>query len=256
MLKNFFRKRRAIKAIKEWKKSPVGQALANHTDAFLYGDTLLSSHNDEYKKKIIYDFYQKVFSVPQAENPFIHLRELIASYVIRYAYFQVICLKETEKKASCYADCPYISAELYKNIKLIAAKHDVLCELKREDNDLTDEDLISICNAKSSLNLYYANGMNLVRADLNDLSPTNPKKDWFRPFTTSMLIWEEDNIRKKIGLPSLLTDSSDAFKYSSFMNLVIKGHEKPYYEWEATWGEWEAGHKKAPDNEPQHSSVA
>lgn len=53
----------------------------------------------------------------------------------------------------------------------------------------------------------------------------------------SMLIWHEDQMRNKIGLPSLLPGDLDSLKHGTFMNLVINGHKNPFYEWEKNWVE-------------------
>ena len=81
---------------------------------------------------------------------------------------------------------------------------------------------------------HYLNGVNYVRGEFNDI---DKEKDWLRPFIKSMLIWEEDIVREKIGLPSLLPDSLDSLKHSTFMNLVTNGHKNPFYEWEKSWAE-------------------
>jgi len=234
MIKGLLEKHRAKKAAKEWNSSPLGQSFAIHTRKYFYEGAILSHFEEDNKNKIIDDFYQKVFSLSQAENPFLEMRELVASYVCGYASYQVLCLKESEKEESFYSDCPYISGELYKHIGSYTEHNDELGELKWKFNEIPDEDLISFCNSRCALHLYYVNGMNFVRGEFDDI---DSEKDWLRPFIKSMLIWEEDQVRGKIGLPSLLPDSLDALNHSTFMNLVINGHKNPFYEWEKSWEE-------------------
>ncbi|WP_415894564.1 hypothetical protein ACMXYQ_08960 [Neptuniibacter sp. PT34_22] len=234
MLKGFLENRRAKKAVKEWNKSPLGQALARHTREYFYEGKILSHYEEENKNRIIDDFYQQIFSIAQAENPFLQMRELVASYVIGYAAYQVLCLKESEKEEAFYSDCPYISGELHKHIQSVTEHNDELGELKWKYPEVTNDELVSFCNSRCALHLYYLNGMNLVRSEYKDL---DTEKDWLQPFTKSMLIWEEDQIRNKIGLPSLLPDSMDGLKHSTFMNMVTNGHKNPYYEWEKSWAE-------------------
>jgi hypothetical protein len=234
MFKEFFENRRIIKAAKEWNKSPIGQALAQHTHKYFYDEAILSHFDEENKNRIVDDFYQKVFTLSQADNAFLEMRELVASYVCGYATYQVLCLKESEKKEAFYSDCPYISGELYKYIGIYTEHNDELGELKWKFDEISDDDLISFCNSRCALHLYYVNGMNLVRGEFDDV---DNEKDWLRPFIKSMLIWEEDQVRKKLNLSSLLTDPLDGLKHSTFMNLVTNGHKNPYYEWEKSWSE-------------------
>ena len=53
----------------------------------------------------------------------------------------------------------------------------------------------------------------------------------------SMLIWQEDTIRNNIGLSSLLPNTMDGLKHSTFINLVVNGYKNPFYEWEKHWAE-------------------
>jgi hypothetical protein len=232
MLKEFLENRRIKKAVKLWNSSPLGQALARHTRKYFQEGHILSHSSEDRKNEIIDNFYQQIFSLRQSENPFLQMRELMASYACGYASYQVLCLKESEKSKLSFSECPYISGELYKYIQDIAKHNDKLREIKWKNPNITDDDLIYICNYQSVLHLYYLNGMNLVRSEFEDL---DKEKDWLRPFVRSMLIWEEDQIRTKINLSSLLPDSFDALKHSTFMNIVTNGHKNPYYEWEKKW---------------------
>ena len=38
-------------------------------------------------------------------------------------------------------------------------------------------------------------------------------------------------IRSKLGLPDLLPDSLDGFRYSTFLNLVTNGEYNPFSAW-------------------------
>ena len=48
---------------------------------------------------------------------------------------------------------------------------------------------------------------------------------------------DEDQVREKIGLESLLPDRLDGLKHSTFMNMVVNGYKNPYFEWEKSWGD-------------------
>ena len=232
MIKEYLQRRKEKKAIREWQQSSLGQTLAMHTDEYFNNNPRLSGFSKETKANIITDFYQQIFNFFQAENPFLAMRESLASHVLGYAGFQVLCLTEEEKAEAFYSDCPFISGKLHKHIDKVVEHNDELGELKWKHSDISNDDLVSFCNTRCVLHLYYLNGVNYVRGEFNDI---DKEKDWLRPFLKSMLIWEEDRVRGEIGLTSLLPDSLDALKHSTFMNLVTNGHKNPFYEWEKSW---------------------
>lgn len=230
MLDTLLRKYNERKAIKAWNKSTLGQALALQAREYFYGEIRsLSGMSEKAKQKIIGDFYSKVFAIDQAANPFLQLRENIASYVIEFAKLQVLCLTPEEKADQFYSDCPYISGELRPHIRQLSDHNEELKQLKWSHENLTDEELIAFCNSRSAVLLYYVNGMNMVRVDRGD---NGDPKDWFKPFFRSMLIYEEDLCRGQINLPPLLPNSLDALRHSVFMNEVVNGAANPLYTWE------------------------
>ncbi|GAB1266722.1 hypothetical protein [Aurantivibrio infirmus] len=220
------------KAIKKWKNSSIGGALVKHSQDFFSNSGYLSHFTEENKQNIILDLYQKVFELSDKENPFLSMRKILADSVCGYAQYKVLCVTEEEKSTQFYSDCPYVSCELKNKLIEYSAYDDELGELVWKDNSFTSEDLISFCNVRSIVYLYYVNGLNYVRAEFKDV---DNQKDWFRPFIKAMLIWEEEQVRKKLKLPSLLPNTLDALRYSTFMNMVISGDKNPYYEFEKEW---------------------
>ncbi|GGY10517.1 hypothetical protein GCM10007160_42160 [Litchfieldella qijiaojingensis] len=230
MFSELINKFKERKAINEWRSSPLGIALENHSREYFYGENeLLGGFSEEGKQNIIGDFYQKIIALSTDENAFLTYREQLATYVCEYASFQVLCLKEDEKKDSFYSDCPYISAELYKHTQILSEHNDLLKEHKWKNGEVSDEEFIALCNARCAVLLYCINGLNIVRIEFKDVIE---EKDWLRPFIKSMLIWEEDTYRQKISLPSLLPNDLDGLWHSTFMNIVVNGAANPYYEWE------------------------
>ena len=61
-------------------------------------------------------------------------------------------------------------------------------------------------------------------------------RDWLMPFVTSMMIWQEDIMRQRLGLPSLLEDEQAALRHSTFFNFVKDGSPNPYFDWDRSWG--------------------
>ncbi len=181
------------------------------------------------KKEIKNNLAALINEISFSQNPFITLRQKIASITIEFADYQVLCLTESEKTAAFYSDCDFISGDLYKYIDRCIEYRNELKEIKWKYPNTSNDELISFCNSFCLIYLYYIDGLNAVRVSTGDVDNV---KDWYKPFLKSMLIWSEDSIRSKIGLPSLCKDGLEVIKYSTFMNLVLDGHKNPYFEWD------------------------
>lgn len=233
MIKEFLKRRREKKEQDAWERSFLGKTLDMHTKEYFDKYPRLSDLSADSKASIIGNFYANVFESLESENCVNSLREKMASYIVSFSDLQVLCLTEDEMRDSDYADCPFISGELYHHISDASDHLAELKELKWKYGDIDDRELISFCNSRCVVLLYYINGLNYVRCESGDFDST---KDWLKPFMKSMLIVSEDNIRSKIGLKSLLNDSLDNLKHSSFLNIVLNGSRNPYFEWDTKWG--------------------
>lgn len=214
-------------------QSSLGQILARHTAEYFNRNPRLSAFSADNKAKIIAGFYRQIFNFAKAENPLLAMRKSLAAYAIAYARYQVLCLTEEEKAAAFYADSPYISGELHKHIGAYADRDDEFGELQHEHAEISDAELVSYCNTLGVLHLYFLNGINYAREQCGDVPQGN---DWLLPFVESMLIWAEAQARRKIGLPELLPDISDALRHSAFTSFVVSGCQNPLLEWEKAWG--------------------
>ena len=222
------------RALKEFADSELGEQLTLLTRQYFYSGQILSKISEKSKTKIIQRLYHEILDLPNNENPFLKLRELLVGYAFAFAQLQVLCLKEDEKTEVYYGDSEFISGELYHHIQKCAERVDELKELKWKDSTISDEELMDYCNGRCSILLFYLNGLNCVRKEFDDF---DSEKDWFRPFIQAMLIWQEDTFRRDIGIDPLLADSMEGLKYSTFANLVQNGFKNPYYEWEKSWVE-------------------
>lgn len=225
---------KAQAALWKWRRTPLGQALAQHTQTYFYSGTTLSHFDEASKKRLIEDFGQKVLAVSQSRNAVHDLRELLANYVLAFAALQVLCLTEAEKAGAFYKGNPYISGELHAHIERAAELSEELSRIRFESSQpLSATDLVAVANQRCALLLYYANGLNMVRITIGDKSP----RDWFKPFVEAMLVWEEASYREKLGLPRLTPGFVDHLAYSNFLNYVTNGAPSPYYEWSKAWPE-------------------
>jgi hypothetical protein len=186
----------------------------------------------EDKQQTIESLYTMVVEILQADSPGMKLRESMANLVANFAELQVLCLTQEEKRSQFYADCPYISGELHRHIEKAVPHIELLREFKWKKPDASATDLVGMCNLRSGRWLFHLNGLNHVRYDFKDF---DGQKDWLQPFVRAMLIWQEDSLREKLGLPPLLPDKLDGLKYSTFVNLVADGTKNPNYEWDKAW---------------------
>lgn len=218
-------------ALREWRKSPLGQALELHTREYFYGNIRsLAGMSDKAKENLIGGLYSQVQAVGAAPNQFLAMREAVAEHVLRYVSMVVLSLTKEEKQGSeLFADCSYVSGELHAHLRAISQHNKELRELCWTHEDLTDDELLGFCNTRGAVYLYFLNAFNIVRRAMDDYDST---KDWLRPFIKSMAIWEEDSMRGKIDLPRLLPNHFDALAHSAFLNIVVNGVRNPYYQWE------------------------
>jgi len=215
-------------ALQKFKKSPLGEALRQHTQEFFYGDTVLVHFSDANKQKLIGDFTQKLAEIYDSPNWQATMRRSLTEFVLAYASLEVLCLKESERSHIHYGKNPYISGTLYHRISDAVAHTDELGRFVFETGgEQVPGDLISFCNTRCALYLYYMNGINLVRISNGD------EVDWYKPFVEAMMVWAEGNIRHKLDMPQLIEGYSGLghLCYFSFMNFVLDGSSNPFFEW-------------------------
>ena len=199
-----------------------------YTKEYFYGNMRCADLREGYKAHLISTAHSMIQEIRTAENPFLTYRERIASWVCCYAEWTVLSMPEEDKQSSVYANCPFISGQLRKDIQLISNHVEKLKKWKWESDGMTDQELISNCTTQGAIDHYFVVCLIYMRIELND-KPS--KKDWLIPFTEAMMIWSEDTFRRMAGLPTLL-DEMDVMRYSTYMNMVTNGSENPRYEWE------------------------
>jgi len=217
---------------RQWQKSELGLALREHTQEFFYRGQALAHFSDQAKERLIGDFHQQVFEVLGAENPVDAQRHKLTSYVLELAPMQILSMDENDKaNHPIYTPCPYISGTIYQHISDVADEYDELKKLKWEEPDTTDQDLFDYCRGRSTVLLYFANGMNIVRISMGDESDP----DWYKPFVEAQLVAEEARIREKLELPQLTPNDMDSLIYGMFFEYVLAGDQNPFYSWSDKW---------------------
>jgi hypothetical protein len=219
-------------------QAEVGKTLKNKTDFYLSENTILGSHSEAFQNQLKEEMYESARAIYNAENPLKKCRERLAAYVVGFADWQVLCLKPEEKpqpgSEDRLRDSSYVTGELHHHIRDCVQYNADLADFVRRNKDAADDDLITWANARSCAFLYQMTCMNMIRVDVTDCDHATLQKgaDWFVPFTKSMLIWKEDDYRRKIGLPSLLANEL-AWRHSTFLTYVLEGVHDPLAHWEA-----------------------
>jgi hypothetical protein len=219
-----------------WLGSPeITKSLQNYTDHYLSNNTILGSHSPEFQKGIRDEMYDSVTAIYNSDDPFAECRKRLAEYAVSFADWQVLCLTSEEQLQLSAGDIrcsPYISGKLHDFIQECSKYNDGLIEFITRTQQSADDELVMWSNARSCAFQYLMNCLNIIRADVNDLS--NDNDDWFRPFVKSMLIWKEDDYRSKIGLQTLLPryPTRLAWRHSAFLTSVLEGAHDPLAHWE------------------------
>jgi len=151
-------------AVAKWRASPVGQALQKYTDLYVSDATILGSHSDNYKRKLIAELYDSVATIYGEESPFLKCRTTLAIYIDSYADWMVLALKPEEKLALGQDDprnSPYISGELHRHIRYCAQYNGELANLSSKNKHMPDKELIAWANARSCAFQYLGTSKNI-----------------------------------------------------------------------------------------------
>ncbi len=213
----------------------VGMQLKQYADHYLSENTILGSHSESFREQLREEMYESARLIYSAENPFSKCREKLGAYAVDFADWQVLCLKRGDIASDDqFRSSPYISGRLYLHIRDCAAYSTELAEFLARTSDAADDDLITWANARTCAFLYLMSCANIMRGDLGDFARAKPGTgaDWLGPFVRSMLIWKEDDYRRKVGLPSMLP-SELAWRHSTFLTYVSEGVRDPLTHWEA-----------------------
>lgn len=217
-------------ALRQWKKSVIGIALQSHGYDFFFAPDAPFSHLDqEVKVRHCAELHIQIARVVTAENPIIAVRELLADYVLTFAPLMAAGMPEDGKEDRGYADTPYISGQLRPHISRIADHIDELGRMRFEEPDLSDEELADYCTNRASLLLFYCNGVNTASIAIENRA--SQLSEWYQAFVQAALVAAEDELRRDIGLKSLLPGMVDGLMYSTFTDMVINGHPDPFFSW-------------------------
>jgi hypothetical protein len=208
----------------------MGRTLRDHVNNY-FTNTPLGEFSEQGKEQLARLLLELVSEIVQNENPFAKFRQEIAAFASKYAELEVLLLLPTDTKDPFFAS-PYISCALRPYVR--QSKHNKeIAEHIFEYPEDSDSKLLYFVSSRALIYQFYLNGLQGIR---NEFEDCGSKKDWFRPLVKSMLIWQEDVHRSKLGLPRLCPGILVAVQHSTFFEIVYDGHVSPLFEWERNCG--------------------
>ncbi len=181
------------------------------------------------------DILNEVASIIAAEDRFSRMRELLTEGTLSRAKLQVLVLEpEPGPDPSGLRGMGYLSGELKERLVDIVRADDQLEQwMYRVVPELTPDNVWNAILMRYWIDAWRAEVFNAVRRQMGDCKPTG-EDDWYIKFLHAMCVYEEDNVRKSIGLPTLLPNNDfglEALKYSTLMNIVLDGAMYPDIAW-------------------------
>jgi hypothetical protein len=223
------------KSTEKFWKSTTGQRLTALNDQYFGPGAVWADFSPETKQKILGWLLDRISGIFAAENQFAQMRLELAA--MTYVHAQLVVL--LKDPVNDYNRSRYISGKLHPHIRACAPHCNELAEELWRMPNSTDADLYLYAQQRSIYYNYVLNGIHQLRYEFEDLTDGN--RDWLRPFSKSMMIWQEDQYRSKIGLATLFENKIiRAIPHSTFFNLVRDGVRNPLFEWERTYGSHDA----------------
>jgi hypothetical protein len=180
--------------------------------------------------------------IVQAENPFMKMREHLSDAVVSTAYYNVLMKHRIDQYGNPISPIshPKLSWRLSDHIFEIAQKEPKLRSYM-ESHGENMNDLLDYILYAYQINHAQMSAINAARIMMKDYVEG---EEWFPQFYISMCIWEEDVIRKEIGLPRLFSEGEqskglDGLKYWAFEDFVKSGNKLPHRDWQQLYAWWE-----------------
>jgi hypothetical protein len=132
---------------------------------------------------------------------------------------------------------PKISLRLSEHILEIARKDKKLQRFVEAHGESITE-LLDYIRYNYETNYAHVSAINAVRTTMKDIGDD---EDWLPQFYISMCIWQEDMVRKEIGISSLFNNQEqskglDSIKYWAFKDFVKSGNKFPHRDWQQLYG--------------------
>jgi hypothetical protein len=197
-------------------------------------DVALNQFSDALKQRWRIRVIDSLSQIVQAENPFMKMRECLSDAVAATAYYNVLMKHRIDEHGNPISAIshPKLSWRLSDHILEIARKEKSFRKFIEAHGENLNELLDYILYAYQ-LNHAKMSAINAARIMMKD---HDQSEDWFEQFYISMCIWEEDVLRKEIGIARLFSEDEQSrgfggTKYGAFEDFVKSGSKSPFQEW-------------------------
>ncbi len=177
--------------------------------------------------------------IVQAENSFLKLRDCLTSAVVTTSYYQVLMQHPRDENGNPISSIshPKLSWRLSEHILEIAQKDKKLRRFVEAHGENMKE-LLDYVRYNYESNYAHLSAINAARTMMKDIGDD---EDWLPQFYISMCIWQEDMVRKQIGISSLFDKQEqskglDSIKYWAFKEFVKSGNKFPHRDWQQLYG--------------------
>jgi len=229
-------------AIKETKANPIlGAVLVHLRDVFNDKSKGLGKYwSEDGKARLTNQILTDIQEALSQPNPVQATRMRILALMLETAKFQVLVIPPSpESDSTGIRDYEGVTGELKASIPELVKEDDELEEFfyGLDETPTTPSDMWDVVLRRYWVLHLYMNTYNLVRIALDDWHKEE-KKDWFLPCYISMCIWQEDQYRKKLGMPSAISgDHPDwkALMHSTWKNRLEEGDKEVRLAWEKSW---------------------
>jgi hypothetical protein len=177
--------------------------------------------------------------IVRAENSFLKLRDYLTNAVVTTSYYQVLMQHPRDGNGNPISSIshPKLSWRLSDHILEIAHKDKKLRRFGQAHDDNVKE-LLEYVRFNYESNYAYLSAINAARTMMKDISDD---QDWLPQFYISMCVWQEDMVRKEIGISSLFDKQEqsrglDSIKYWAFKDFVKSGNKSPHRDWQERYG--------------------
>jgi len=174
--------------------------------------------------------------IVEANDSLLKLRDCLSNAIVTTSYYHVLMQHSRDDQGSPLSSISHrkISWRLSEHILEIAQKDKKLRRFVVAHGENIKE-LLDYVRYNYETNYAHLSAINAARTMMKDIGDD---EDWLPQFYISMCVWQEDMVRKQIGIPSLFNtqEQSKSSKYWTFKKFVKSGNKFPHREWQQLYG--------------------
>jgi hypothetical protein len=199
----------------------------------------ISKSSSELKQRWRTEVLGTLNDIVQANESFLKLRDCLTNAVVTTSYHQVLMRHPRDGNGNPISSIshPKLSWRLSEHILEIAQRDKKLRRFVVAYGE-NKKELLDYVRFNYEWNHAHLAALNAARTMMKDIGDD---EDWLPQFYISMCIWQEDVVRKQIGMSSLFNAQEqskglDGIKYWAFKEFVKSGNKFPHRDWQQLYG--------------------